>query len=86
MIPLIVSYHRISTRSPESQQDPWLHQKKGGQQGEGGDPACLLHAAEASPGVMHPGVESSVQERHKPVGAQPEKGHQNDPRDGTSLL
>jgi len=29
--------------------------------------------------VPHPHVESSVQERHRPVGAHPEKGHKNDP-------
>jgi len=32
------------------------------------------------------GVESSLQERHRPVGAHPEEGHRNDPRDGTPLL
>jgi len=31
-------------------------------------------------------VESSVQERHGPVGRRPEEGHKNDPRDGTLLL
>ena len=31
-------------------------------------------------------MESSVQERHRPVGAHPEEGHKNDPRDGTPLL
>ena len=34
----------------------------------------------------YPGVESSVQERHRPVGVHQEKGHQNDPMDGTPLL
>ena len=67
--------------SPESQLYPGLHQKKHGQQGKGGDPALLLCAGEASPGVLHPDVESSVQDRHKPVGAHPEEGHRNDPRD-----
>ena len=37
-------------------------------------------------GVLHPDVESSVQERHKPVGVCPEKGYRDDPRDGTPLL
>ena len=49
-------------------------------------PALLLCAGEASPGVLHPDVESSVQERHKPVGACPEEGYKNNPRDGTPLL
>ena len=44
-----------------------------------------LHC-EASPGALHPDVESSVQERHRPVGVHPEQGHRNDPRDGTPLL
>ena len=45
-----------------------------------------LCAGETSPGVLHPDVESSVQERHGPVGANPEGGHKNDPRDGTLPL
>ena len=67
-------------RSPESQQYLEPHQKKSGQQVEGGDPAPLLCAGKASPGVPHSDVESSVQERHRPVGACPEEGHRNDPR------
>ena len=31
-------------------------------------------------------MESSVQERHGPVGVCPEEGHKNDPRDGAPLL
>ena len=72
--------------SPESQLHSELHQKKCGQQGEGGDPAPLLCAGESSLGVLCPNVESSVQERHGPVGACTEKGHKNDPRAGTPLL
>ncbi|XP_072195585.1 uncharacterized protein [Excalfactoria chinensis] len=49
--------------SPESQLHPGLHQKKHDQQGEGGGPAPLLFTCEISLGVLHPDVESSVQER-----------------------
>jgi len=68
--------------SPEGQPYPGLHQKKRGQEVEGGDPAPLLCAGETSPGVLHPNVESSVQDRHEAVGVHPGEGHKNDPRDG----
>ena len=42
--------------SPESQSYPGLHQKNSGQQVEGGDPAPLRRAGEASPGVLCPDV------------------------------
>ena len=60
--------------------------RSAGQLVEGGDPAPLLCADEASPGVLHPDVESSLQERCRPVGVCPEEGHKNDPRVGTPLL
>ena len=72
-------------RRSESQPYPELHQKKSGQQGEGGDPAPLLCTGEASP-VLRPDVEFSVEERHGTVGFCPEEGHKNDPGDGTPLL
>ena len=68
--------------SPESQLYTGLHT----QQVKGGDPAPLLCAGEVSPEVVHPAVESSVQERHGPAVAHSEKGHKNDPRDGTLPL
>ena len=58
--------------TPESQLYPGLHQKKCGQQSDGGDPAYLLRADEAPPGVLCPDVESSIQEGHGPVGECPE--------------
>jgi len=73
----------MCSRSLESQLDPRLYQKKHGQQGKGGDRASLLCAGEASPGVLHPEVESSVQERH--VEMCPEEHHKNAPRDGAPL-
>ena len=73
--------------SPENQPYPGLHQKKRGQQVKEGDPAPLLCTEEASPGVLHPDVESSVQKRHGPVGAHPEDGHKkSELRDRTPLL
>jgi len=45
----------------------------------------LQPPGETSPGVLHPDVESSVQERHRPVGVHPE-GHKHDPWNGTPLL
>ena len=68
--------------SPVSLPYPGLHQKKHGQQVKGGDPVPLLCTGETSPGVLHPDAESSVQERHRPVGVLPEEGHKN----GASLL
>ena len=46
----------------------------------------LVCIGEASPGVLCSDMESSVGERHGPVGIHPEESHKNDPRDGTPLL
>jgi len=67
-----------------NKQYPGLHQKKWGQQAEGGE--SLLCSGETSPGDLHPALEPSAQGRHGPVGVEPEKGHKNDQRDGTPLL
>ena len=46
------------------------------------DPSNLVCTGETSPGVLHPNVEPSVQERCGPVKVCPEKSHKSDPRDG----
>ena len=38
------------------------------------------------PGVLCPALEPSVQRKHGPVGAHPEKGHKNGQRAQTPLL
>ena len=42
-----------------------------------------LYSELVMPHLLHPDVESSVQERCRPVGAHPEEGHKNDPKDWT---
>jgi len=74
----------MCTCSPEGPPYPGLHQKKCGQ--HGGDSAPLLCSGEARPGVLHPALESSAQERGGPVEVGPEAGHKNDLRAGTPLL
>ncbi|KAK4826703.1 hypothetical protein QYF61_010918 [Mycteria americana] len=76
----------MCAHSPESQLYPGLHQKKRGQQVEGGDSAPLLHSGETPPGVLRPALEASAQEGHGAVGVGPEEGHENDQRAGTPLL
>jgi len=52
---------------------PGLHQKKCGQQVEGGDSAPLLRSGETPSGVPHPALEPSAQDRPGPVGVGPEE-------------
>jgi len=58
--------------SPEGQPYPGLHHTQHGQQIERGDSALLLCSGETSPGVLHPALKLSAQDRHGPVGAGPE--------------
>ena len=76
----------MCAHSPESQLYCGLHQKKCGQQVEGGGSVPLLHSGETPPGVLHPALESSAQERYGTVGVSPEEGHKSDQRDGTPFL
>jgi len=76
----------MCTNSPEGQLSCGLPEEKSGQQVEGSDSTSLLRSSETSPGVLHPAVESSAQERHGPVGEGPEEDHKNDQRAGTCLL
>ena len=64
---------------------PGLHPKQRGQQVERGDPAPLPYTDVASPGILPPDVQPSVQERHGSIGICPVEGHKNGQRDGTSL-
>jgi len=59
--------------SLEGQPYPGLHQEKRGQQVEGVGSAPLLRSSEIPPGVLHPALELSAQERHGLVGVGPEE-------------
>jgi len=74
----------MCTHSPEGQPYSGLHQKRCGQQVEGGDSAPLLRSGESPPGVLRPALEPSAQERHGPVGAGPEQGREDDQGAGAS--
>ena len=50
-----------------------LHPKQHGQKGKGGDSGPLLCTDEVSPVVLHPDVDFSVQEGHRPAGLSREK-------------
>jgi len=76
----------MCAHNPEGEPNPGLHQKQRGQQVEGADSAPLLHSGESPPGVLHPALEPSAQDRHGPMGVGPEEARKNDPRAGAPLL
>ena len=76
----------MCTHSPEGQRYPGLHQKKHGQQVEGGDSAPVLCSGETPPEVLCPAWDIPAQAGHGPVGVDPEEGHKNDHRNGEPLL
>jgi len=69
----------VCTCSSEGQQYPVLHQKRGGEQREGGDYHLLLCPWETSSGILHAGLGPLAQERCI-TGAGPEVGHEDDQR------
>jgi len=76
----------MCAHSPEGQPCPGLYQKQHGQQVEESDSATLLHYAETPPGVLHPALDPSAQERYGLAGAGPHEGHKDDLRAETPLL
>jgi len=76
----------MSVCGSESQPHAGMHQKQHGHQVEGRDSAPLLRCGETPPGVLHPALEPSAQERHGPGGVSPEERHKDDLRAGTPLL
>ena len=76
----------VCALSPERQPYAGLHEKKCDQQVKRDDFALLLWSGETSPRILHPVLEPSAQDQHRPVEAGPEVGHKNEQRVGTPLL
>lgn len=76
----------MSPCGQEAQWDPGLHWEECGQQVKGADPPPPLGPGEATPGVLHPVLGSSRQERQGTPGEGPVKGPEDDEGFGASLL
>ena len=76
----------VCTCSPEDQQYPGQYQRKGGQQGKGGDFLPLFCLYKAMSRVLHPGLGPSAQEGCEVFGVIPEEGHKDGQRAGAPLL
>ena len=72
--------------SPEGERYAGLHQKRSGQQREGGDCSSLLCPHEILSGVLCAGLGPTVQEGCGAVGLGPEEGHRNDRRTEAPLV
>jgi len=72
--------------SLEVQWYPMLHQRRAGQQGEGGDCQPLLCLREAPSEVLGPGLGPPTQERCEDAGGVPEGDHEDDSKAGAPSL
>lgn len=63
----------MSQHGHSSQQYPGLHPKQCVQQVKGVDSVPLLHCHEIAPGVLHPALGCSTQQRNGPLGMGPEE-------------